>query len=97
MKRPVGSVAFDSMVRLCVIYAFAFIAVVTEGFLQNRYCSMNCELDDNLTFVHTVCDRGKEVGDNKERFRKSVVFFLRKKLRGFRNVDQLLGVEKIFG
>lgn len=49
----------SNMVRLCVLVFFA--TALAEG-LQNKYCGMSCEYDENLTFAHTVCERGKQVG-----------------------------------
>lgn len=62
MRRTVETVLCNSMVRLCVITFVVFLAF-TEGLQQNRYCRMNCEYEENLTFTHTVCERGKEVGN----------------------------------
>lgn len=63
MRRSVGKVASNSMVRLCVIYAFTLFTAITATGFHNKYCNLNCEFDEHLTFVHTVCEREKEVGD----------------------------------
>lgn len=62
MKRTVERAASHSMVRLSVVCTLAFVAIAADG-LNNRYCDMSCEYDDNLSFVHTVCERDKEVDD----------------------------------
>lgn len=50
----------DNMMALQLLYV-VFVAIAATQALENKYCSMNCEYEDNLTFVHTVCARGKEV------------------------------------
>lgn len=60
MGRTVESIVCNSMVRFCILYALAFVTLTADG-LNNKYCNMNCVYDENLTFTHTVCERGKEV------------------------------------
>lgn len=61
MSGTVEGISSSSMVRVSVVCALALVTLAADGTYTNKYCNMNCEFDENTSFVHTVCERGKEV------------------------------------